>query len=182
MISISAKLKENALKICQAISQGESYSDANPVLNRLNATLDDLRKLVDLDQSLKPHLDTLEKAIFGLEELARDLNSYAGSLEFNPGRLEMIEGRLETIRNLKRKYGKTIEDILNSLAQAESELASVGLSGERKVHLEDERASIRRKMGQMAAELSRARTEGAKTLSLAVRAGTGRPGDGEHAV
>ena len=40
--------------------------DANPVLSRLSATLDDLRKLVDLYQSLKPHLDTLEKAVFVL--------------------------------------------------------------------------------------------------------------------
>ena len=41
-------------------------------------------------------------------------------IEENPVRLEEIEARLELIRNLKRKYGKTIPDILAFRTQAET--------------------------------------------------------------
>ena len=91
-----------------------------------------MKKLVELDTSLAQQLDYLEKSVYGLEEIARDVRAYSDKLEPDPRRLEEIESRLELIRNLKRKYGKTITEILAFQENSEKELASIGMSFERK--------------------------------------------------
>ncbi len=62
-------------------------------------------------------------------------------------RMEEIEARLELIRNLKRKYGKNISEILSYLEKSEKELAGISLSSERREQLEQERVSSKKRDG-----------------------------------
>ena len=49
---------------------------------------------------------------YELQEISRDISSYKDDTDFNEEERENIEERLEQIRFLKRKYGNTIEEIL----------------------------------------------------------------------
>ncbi len=118
---------------------------------------------------MNPHLDFLEKTIYGLEETARDIHSYCDTLDHNPQRLEEIESRLGLIRNLKRKYGTTITGIQAYLEQAEKDLASIGISSEQQAHLEQEIYSLKQEMGQVASEISLSRRQAAARLALDVK-------------
>jgi len=83
--------------------------------------------------------------------------------------LEEIELRLELIRNLQRKYGQTITEVLDYQRKAEVELEGLSFSNERRVELEERRSCLREEMGQMAFELSQARGEAARKLEAEVK-------------
>jgi DNA repair protein RecN (Recombination protein N) len=114
-------------------------------------------------------MDFLEKSIYGIEEVARDIRTYGDKLEHDPGRLEEIESRLELIRNLKRKYGKNIGEILDYLNKSEKELDGLVLSSERKSQLKSEYDQLKEELGKLAEELSKARSQAASKLTADVK-------------
>ncbi len=102
------RLAEIAATVASALS-GEERTGA---LEALGAAARCLEEGAALDDRLTPLTETLNAARYELEEAARDLARYQDEIEFNPERLQHLEERLELIRNLKRKYGDTIEEIL----------------------------------------------------------------------
>ena len=128
-----------------------------------------MRKIVELDPALKQQLDILEETVPELEEIARDIRSYADGMEYDPKRLEEVEARLELIRNLKRKYGQNITEILEYLQKAEKDLDKLSYSLDRSAELKQLRSSLKQEMGHTAFELSQARTRAAKNLAVGVK-------------
>ena len=165
LISMSEKLKEYAQQIYQSLDDREFSHDSSSAVPRLNQAAQALRKLVELDPSLKLHLDLLEKTVYDLEESARDIRSYGDRQGSDPRRLEEIESRWELLRNLKRKYGRSVEDILAYLAKAEKDLAVVNRSGEEQALLKQQRDKLRKDLGVLAVKLSAQRSEAAGQLA-----------------
>ncbi len=127
-----------------------------------------MQLLAGLDPDQKSALESLEGALYGLQELAQDVRAYGDHLEHDPLRLDEIETRLDLIHNLKRKYGDSIVEVLAFLAKAEDDLAGVTGSSERGADLEASRSRLRQKMGATAVALSEARTAVAARLEGAV--------------
>ena len=128
-----------------------------------------MKKLVEIDPSLKPHLDYLMDTSFGLEETVRAIRAYSEGLEYDPRRLEETESRLELIGNLKRKYGTTVREIHDFQKRSEQELESLVQSSERRIELEAGCARLKAEMGQIATELSSARSGAAGKLIAEVK-------------
>jgi DNA repair protein RecN (Recombination protein N) len=168
-ISFGEKLKEYSNRIYEALYTSDSAGFSTSALAKLNEALRAMRKLAELDQSLNSQIDYLEKTVYGVEEIARDVQNYSNKLEHDPGRLEEIESRLDLIRNLKRKYGHTIAEIILFCEKAEKDLEGIGLSSERRLQLEKERIELKNKMERSASELSQKRGEAAQRLILDVK-------------
>ena len=66
----------------------------------------------DVDKSIKTTFETIATSFYTLQDTAHEFKSILDDLEFDPARLEVVEERLALHISLKRKYGKTIEDIL----------------------------------------------------------------------
>jgi len=161
------KLKALSCEVYQALyAEDTSFSS---VLGKLNEAVQTMKKLAEIDLSLKQQLDFLEEASFGLEETARDIRAYSDRLEYDPQRLEEVESRLELVRNLKRKYGQTITEILDYLKKAENGLEGLSRSSERRAELEQICSVLKKEMGQTGIELSRARSQAAKRLVAKVK-------------
>jgi DNA repair protein RecN (Recombination protein N) len=169
LISFSQKLKDYAGRTSQALSETDALPGSPSAIARINEALQAMRKLVELDPGLLKHLDYLEKTVYTLEEVARDVRHYGEKLEHDPGRLEEIEIRLELIYNLKRKYGKSIEEILAYLEKTQKELEAINQTSEKRSRLEEERNSLKQAMGNLAAELSAARSQAARRLTQDVK-------------
>ncbi len=168
VLASAERLKAAAFEACQLV-QGEDA--AGPAtLDRLHVAAAGLRRLVELDPALGPLLESLEAALYGLEEAARDIRRYAESLEDNPARLAEVAARLELIADLKRKYGPSIADILAHGEQAAAELETISHSAGRLRELEARVSELRYQMGQAAAELSEQRQAAAVRLAEDVEA------------
>jgi len=164
ILASAEKLKAFSYEAYQALA-GEDVSGAlPPAMDRLNEALQAMKKLADMDPSLKQQMNFLEETVYGLEEAARDIRSYSERMEYDPNRLEEIESRLELIKSLKRKYGQTVAEVLEYLDGMEKELETLSYSSEKRAQLEERRSSLKEEMGRMAFELSQARSRAAKKL------------------
>lgn len=84
----------------------------NSITDQLSEVINSVRDASIIDQSLEPIRNALESALYQLEESAREIKSYSENLDADPDRLEVVETRINTIKQLKKKYGETIEEIL----------------------------------------------------------------------
>ena len=98
------------------------------------------------------------------------LRDYLSGLEANPGRLEEIENRLALLDKLKRKYGKSIAEVLAFLAEVRAQIEQVEHSGVRVDELRKERERLARDYQQAAGGLTALRTRAARKLEKGVEA------------
>ena len=163
------KLKAASYEVYKHIYGDDSIIAQSSALDKLNEAIPALQQIVETDSTLKSKLDFLEDSANGLEELAREIRSYGENLEYSQHRLEEAETRLELIRNLKRKYGNSISEILDFKEKAEEQLSGLTHSSERRLEQEEMREKLRAEMGMLASELSTARSKAAQKLKTAVK-------------
>ncbi|MEZ4507787.1 MAG: DNA repair protein RecN [Thermomicrobiales bacterium] len=118
-----------------------------------------------LDPSLAGVSERLMEAAILVDELALELRDYLEQIEANPDRLLLVLERIEAIKQLKRKYGATIEDILDYQAEAARELDSLGGSGHDESALRATVEHLEESLRSAAARLTRAREAAAKRLA-----------------
>jgi DNA repair protein RecN (Recombination protein N) len=112
--------------------------------------------------------EQLSAAALSLQEASYALRDYLGGLEANPARLEEIENRLAAIDRLKRKYGQTIEGILQFLAEVRLQIGSAEGAGERMEELRRRRKKLAAEFEACAAELTATRQAAARKLEKRV--------------
>jgi DNA repair protein RecN (Recombination protein N) len=169
ILSSAEKLKAMSYEAYQALCKEDASRTSAPALDKLNEALGVMKKLVELDPTLKQQLNCLEETVYGVEEMARDIRTYGERLEDNPERLEEVELRFELMKSLKRKYGHTVADILSYLEKTEKELEGISLSSQRKVELDKMCSQFKAEMGKIASELSKARSAAAEKLVAEVK-------------
>ena len=163
------KLKESSYQAYKSLYGDESSIPSISALDKLNEAISEMRKLVDLDTTLVNQLKFLENTAEGIQEIVRDIHSYSERLEYDPAQLEAVELRLEGIRNLERKYGHTIVDVINHAKKLEQQLAEISQLSEKLVQLEEKRNELKEKTGRLAFKLSEIRCTAAKKLEAEVR-------------
>ena len=164
-LSHAASLLEGAQEALTAISE----SDSNPILSQLSALTQKLSKLADIDEALKPVVDTLEPARIQLQEAVYALNDYLDRVELDPQRLQDVEARLDAIHSTARKFRVTPEDLPQEYESLSAQLKQLADASD----LDALRAQEEKlKVVYMAAaqKLSKARAKAAKALGDAVTA------------
>jgi DNA repair protein RecN (Recombination protein N) len=143
---------------------GNQLSAAS-LLGRGAATLG---SLVRLDKSLAPLWENLQSTQILVQEIARELRTYGEGIEARPGRLQEIEERLELINHLKRKYGRTIEEIIAKGEEMAAALELVEKQTEEHKELQQRCEILQRELQELAAKLSQLRRSHAARLEGAV--------------
>jgi len=94
-------------------------------------------------------------------DTARDLS---GGFEFEPGELDQLEGRLDLLYRLKKKYGGSVEEMLDYLAHCQAELDEIQFADDAILRLEQARAKALADAGRKAEALSQARKKAGGVL------------------
>lgn len=134
-IANAQRLAENALEASAIIAGSDGEAGIVSLLSRAVRCLEDG---VGIDESLQPMLEAVRSAYYELTEAQHDLSKYVDNLEFNEERLQEIEERLETLRNLKRKYGTTIQEVIQYGKETAEKLHQLTHSEELSESLEQE--------------------------------------------
>src|SRR5260370_519723 len=103
--------------------------------------------LARMDKDLKEYESSLAEAVYRLEDVAASISSYESEIEDDPQRLAGIEERLDLISRLKRKYGATIEEILQRAAEDQKELDGIAHRDELIADLQKQDAQFRLEVG-----------------------------------
>lgn len=160
----SAEVRVQAAESARKIIEG----DEEGVLIGIRSALQKIRSLVQLDEQALPLQEGLDRALAETEEVSIALNRYLGSIDLNFERLEFVQDRLALIANLRRKYGATVDLMIETLARIEEELNSLGDSEERLVALNLEIQQALTEMRKIGKKLSSIRHKYATVLSDSV--------------
>ncbi|MCR4442245.1 MAG: DNA repair protein RecN [Peptococcaceae bacterium] len=144
---------------------GEKGLSAYDLVSKALANINEVKKV---DPSLEKLFAQLETSLYVLEETAGELRKYRDETEFSPQRLEEVEKRLQAIRDLGKKYGPTVKEVLEFREKAQAELAMWQNSVQRAEELESRVRLLREAYEEKAARLSTARKEQAKKLESKV--------------
>ena len=150
----------------QALYDGdEAQKSALDLLGEVGQSLTSLEKL---DARLRDPRQVAEELSYQVEDLARALREVRDSIKFDPARQREVEERLELIRNLERKYGDSIEEVLAFGQRAAQELTTITHSEERIAELEAEEGALLRQLGDLALELSQDRRQASERLARGI--------------
>jgi DNA repair protein RecN (Recombination protein N) len=127
-----------------------------------------IERLARIDPAMQSAADEAQGLLEQLSDLARSLEDYADRLEFNPERLQEVEERLELIANLKRKYGDTLEQIIDFGERAQAELDTLSNWEVKTAELEEQEEKLLHVIGKVAAQLSEQRRQAGETLARQV--------------
>ena len=127
-----------------------------------------LEELCQLDPTQQAVAGQVLEATYTLEEAARELRGYAESIEADPERLAAVEDRLALIKQLKRKYGATIEEVLEHARRAAAELERLDTSEEEVARLRAQIDELAAEIRERAERLSQRRRERAAELEVQV--------------
>ena len=130
----------------------------------ISIAVNEISQISDLNPQLKSIYDTLNEIMYSLEDTAHEIKEFGETVEFDEQALNEIEERLDLISRLKRKYGNSIEEILEYLKKAESELNDIKLSDERTNELKEELKNITKELKEQGNVLTQRRENAAKVL------------------
>lgn len=153
-----------AREVAQVVYEQETGS----VVEQVGVLLRKVEEKTALDERLAPLADTLREAAALTEDIALRSRQYADGLENDPAQLANVEDRLEALRDLKKKYGGSLEAVLACGEDSAAELDSLEkLTGEIEL-AGKELQKLSGELSSAAGELSRARGQAAKKMEQEV--------------
>lgn len=143
----------------------ESLRGEQTGLDWVGMAMSHLENAVELDSENKEMYEIVSNCYFQLEDVMQSVRNKLESMEFNPERMNEIEERLTEINGLKRKYGHTIQEILEYAATIDEEIETIQ-NKETHIHqLEKELASLTKDLMLEAKQLTDLRKKTANTLT-----------------
>ena len=163
----------NAEKIIKSAHQGlqalNGRSEERPgIIDQLSVLEDALDSMAGYDETLQPLCEAVVTAADQLNDVLDALQKYKASLGYSPRKVNQIEERMQLYFSLKRKYGGTVEAVLEFAENARKKLGLITNADARTAELETERQSLLDRLAELAAELSEKRTAAAKLISQGV--------------
>ena len=152
------------------------YESEPSLLGSLRRLSSEIEDAAGIDASLRQAAESMESAVLQLKDAAFTLRDYASGLSFESGRLEVIDDRLQELKDLKRKYGDTIPDILGKREEIGRELRSIAGSEGDLERLGAESRKIAAELRSSAEKLSKLRKEAALRLGRSLEKDLGEVG------
>jgi DNA repair protein RecN (Recombination protein N) len=88
------------------------YEDDASALTQISAARKQLEELARFDEKFLEALASLESAKAAIEDVSATARDYADGIDSSPERLAEVEDRLALLDRLKRKYGKTVDEVI----------------------------------------------------------------------
>ena len=123
-----------------------------------------LEGIKDYDSKLSEFYDVLVSVMADVDDVMHELHSYIDAVNYSPTELDDIEGRLSLIYNLKRKYGNSVEEIIEYANNARERLEAIESSDERLTELTQQLETEREKLDEIAQKLTKSRVDAAYSL------------------
>lgn len=146
----------NAEKISKSLNEADMQINEN-ALNSISIAIKNLEKIEDINIKYQKTLSSLKSNYYDLQEIAIDLNHYNSDTSFEEEERDEIENRIDEINDLKRKYGNTIEEILNYKSEVEKEIDKIENLEEKNNELKIELKKITAELEKRAIELHETR-------------------------
>lgn len=162
----------NAEKFLDAVA-GADYAlngddSGGGALSALRQAQDALGGVRHLDDAFGQLYERLGEAYSEVYDIAATVEDKRGELDVSPGELDRVESRMDLLYRLKKKYGATVEDMLDYQARCEAELAQIEDAGDTLARLEQALSKAEKEARQAAQALSDTRKAAADRLTAQI--------------
>ena len=162
IIMNSEKISENLKEADMALGEG--------AIDALSTAIRALEKIEDIDQKYEQTSSELKNVYYELQEIARDISSNKDEMCFNEEERNEIEERLDLIHSLKRKYGNTIEEILEYKEEIKKEIEYIENLEEYTNTLKKQKQEVQAKLDRLADKMHEIREQKARELGNKINA------------
>lgn len=160
------KISKSLSLVSRAIKGGEKNMGAAYLCERAAGALESISDVVPEAESLAARLNEVRFELEDIAECAAELGDVGDG---DPtARLDKVEARLDLISKLKRKYGSTVDQILEYRNDCAARLDNIENADERAEDLENELRVLESEARAIADKLSARRKSSAKQLSESV--------------
>ncbi len=142
----------------------EGTPETQTTTDLLGQAFDTTNELARLDPSQTALKEQTQTLFENATDLSLQIRSYLGSIEFNSKRLNQVEERLSLIENLKRKYGDSIQSVLEFAENAKNQLNQITNAEGRIQVLEAEQIELLFTISSVGQEISQMRYAAAQKL------------------
>ncbi len=164
------EILENAEKLKELT--GTSYwainGDDGSILEALGKIKQNVSKAASYDSKLEDIEQNLIETIENLRDVASELRNYSQNLDNDTERLNQIQERLFQLDKLKRKYGGSLQSVLDTHNKLTKELNAIEFSTQNIEELEHKIAVLHNELEETAAEISESRINYAQVLSVLI--------------
>ena len=153
----SEKLQENLEEIDENLN--------NQAIESVSNSIRCLEKISNCGEIYEEKLSELKNIYYEIQELARDISGMKEDIFFDEDQRDNVEKRLDEIFSLKRKYGNSIEEILEYKEKLEQEINEIENLDEINAKLKQEIESVKKQMLELCSKMNLLRCEYAKIIS-----------------
>jgi DNA repair protein RecN (Recombination protein N) len=162
-------LLSNAEKIFREINTASDLINGDGgVIQKLKHSEQSLSVVSHYDPEASNTLESVKEALYALEDAALFLRDYEKNINYSPERINEVEERLSLISGLKKKYGATIDEVLQYAEKAARELEAINSSEEEMGRLRDQYRAALRQAKERALARAEKRTAAAQALEQRV--------------
>jgi DNA repair protein RecN (Recombination protein N) len=162
-------LLQNAEKLFREMNNASGMINGDGgALQRLKMAEQSLSNVSEYDTEISNILVSIQESLYSLEDAGAFLRDYEKNIDFSPERINQVEERIALISSLKKKYGDTIEEILEYADKAKREMDAISSSDEELERLQEEYKQTIKEAKILALDLSEKRKISAKRLEQMV--------------
>ena len=146
------------------------YEGNGSTASSLRAAQKQIEELARYEPKFQEALAALDQARISVEDVGASVRDYAGGIHASPEHLAQVEDRLALIDRLKRKYGPTLEQVIEFGAEVARKLSEVENKDEILRRLRSDLAKAADEYLRAAKALSKKRAEAGRKLEKLVEA------------
>ena len=138
-------------------------------LANVRSAMNDMESLEEFDPEYREISSSLSESYYVLEDITKRLESIIDDLDFDGNRLMQVESRLDLIHTITRKYGGSVDDVLEYFAKITDEynlLTGNNLSSE---DMEIELKKLEKNLVDLAGQVAQARHKIAQDLEAEIK-------------
>ncbi len=168
--------EENILKHSESIFEKtrklylDLYEAEGSVSEVLAGSENCLKDLLTIDPRFQSMADDCRNARLLIDELASGLRQYHDTISVDPDKLEKIRMRLSSLAGLKKKYGGTLENVLQHRVQIRSELELVDNLDETLQEMQKQIEQEREHLGRLCRDITQKRSSAISAFNEQVAA------------
>jgi len=164
------KILENAERLFEVTSQlyGLLYDSENSIHDQLASVNRMLEELLRIDNAFEETVKEASSLQAVVGELAKTIQDYRSRIEFNPARLEQARERLGSLSLLKKKYGGSLDSVLEHRRRIGAEVDLAETFDEALKKLQDDIEQERVISSEAAQKLSSKRKQAAQRLNKSI--------------
>jgi len=161
---------QHAGELMEIVSEGYQclYETDGSVFSTVSQWEKRLDKGAELDPTLEPMRDCISDIRVKVEDVSFSLRDFQKRIPLDPRRLEEVVERLDLLHKLKRKYGATLDDVMQFKEMACTRLIDLAERRKKLEELEKRRQEVEREIQSRARSLSEKRKKVAGELEAAV--------------